>query len=238
MHLKPGAKGQGIGSECQGNAMRAIQAQKLGIKGQGMALDLMIAVTIFMLLLAVSLAIWSNTATAAERQSSETEMRQLAETTLDRLIRSTGSPENWETLEGLGRGGYFYKCVDAENINSFGLAKRERVLDFHKLRAFCLCYTESRGEHHQKLLIGNYSYYFRIVDPCPERPGGQTLGLPIPFDSSYYYMETTGNPDGILSERLVRVKVSRAVTITHQCNLDEEEKEYAAIAEFTLYKEI
>ncbi len=105
--------------------MEELNLSPLNSRGQGIAVDLMIAVLIFLLLMAATLAIWSNTASVAGRQLSEREMQRMAENAMDALIRGSGSPADWEQVH----------CSE-ENINSIGLAKRDRVLDENKLNQF------------------------------------------------------------------------------------------------------
>ncbi len=88
-----------------------------------MMVDLMAAVLIFLLLGGGITWIWTNKTIEAEKRLLEQEMRIMAEKSLDTLIKSSGSPSNWEKAGQL-------------DVNSIGLSKRDRVLNEEKTSQF------------------------------------------------------------------------------------------------------
>ena len=90
-------------------------------KGQAIPLDFMVALFIFLVLLAYFIMLW-NIFSESYSSHSERVDRELSAIVLsDQLVGHTGSPENW--------------TESPENANSIGLASSPGVLDSHKLCA-------------------------------------------------------------------------------------------------------
>jgi len=96
---------------------------KIGAKGQGIAVDLLSAVLIFLLVVGSISWVWSNKAAESEKQLYEDEMQTMAENALDMLVGSSGSPSNWETRP----------LIDT---NTIGLVRSSGVVSEEKLTTF------------------------------------------------------------------------------------------------------
>jgi hypothetical protein len=139
-------------------------------KGQAIALDLAISITIFMIILAALLTVGGNQTTGGEKELLQQEMYSNAEKTMDFLTRSTGElnsnppREKWES-------GIDSTCSNwpaTDNVVFVGLAGKENVLVPQKVAAFVKCsdyinrpvsYTAMKSK-----ILMNYNYYFRLLD--------------------------------------------------------------------------
>ncbi|MCX6798797.1 MAG: hypothetical protein NTW59_01725, partial [Candidatus Diapherotrites archaeon] len=104
---------------------KAMPARRLffaaGNKGQSLAIDLLIAIMIFMLLMAAILAIWSNSADIANKQLAEGGLQQTAEKAMEMLIGGNVSQIS--------------DCNSAIN-EPLNIAKADRMLDEAKVNQF------------------------------------------------------------------------------------------------------
>lgn len=183
-------------------------------KGQGMAIDLMAGVLIFIVIGGSIMFVWGDKAFEAEERLFENERIAMAERTLNTMIRSKGLPLNWED-------------EDIQDIQMLGLAKRDRVLDTEKVEKFVELSNlpENYAILKTKLLIGGNEYYFRILDPKSEG-SGQIISAGISLE------------DTSLQGNIVKIRIERPVIYTyHREGKDEEgeKNQHAAIAELTLY---
>ena len=134
------------------------------MKGQALPLDFMVALFIFLVLLAYFIMLWN---VFSENYSSHSERveRELSAIVLsDQLAGSTGSPENWTELP--------------ESAKSIGLAIRPGVLDSHKLCALfgmqysiANCTSPGLQYGYAKSIFGVDKDFFVKV----ESPGGVRL---------------------------------------------------------------
>jgi len=156
---------------------------KISKKGQGIAIDFLFAVLIFLAMLNASIMlIDSNNKTVSDK----TVLNQLnanAEQTIDMLVRTDGMPNDWE-MKGI------------DEITLVGLAKGDRVLEEEKVEKFVqLAATHSSIDYNKlksRLLIG-YDYYFKITDS-----GGSIL-------------KETGQPSQMLRDKMTAASVKRIV---------------------------
>ena len=180
-------------------------------KGQGIAIDLMAAVLIFLIIGGSIMLVWGDKAFEAEERLFENERIAMTERTLDTMIKSNGLPTNWEESGGT-------PAQIADSIQMLGLAKRNRVLDVEKVEKFAEISTNNYAIVRTKLLIGGNDYYFRILDPD---------------DMSAAIDDTTaGTAPG---DDVIKIRISRPVVYTYTRPTGT--KQYNAIAELTLYSE-
>ena len=136
------------------------------MKGQSLPLDFMIALFIFLALLAYFLVVWDifseNYTSRSGRVSRELSAIMLS----DQLVDYTGSPENW--------------TGSPENATSIGLAIRPGVLDSHKLCAlfgqnytYANCNQTGLQYGYAKSIFGIDKDFFVKV----ESPGGMLYAI-------------------------------------------------------------
>ena len=185
-------------------------------KGQGMVIDLMAAVLIFLIIGGSIMFVWADKEIEAEERFFENERITMAERTLDTMIKSNGLPANWEEYEGTN-------SEIADNIQMLGLAKRDRVLDVEKVEKFAELSNldDTYAILRTKLLIGGNEYYFRIFDPEREKMDEEII-------------IAGKKPAGNVAE----IRIRRPIIYTyHREEEDEagEKSQREAITELTLY---
>ena len=122
-------------------------------KGQGIALDFLFAVLVFLLVLNASLALMDSSNNSAVDKSLIVDLQAKASQTIDMLVRTEGSPSDWQ-----------YKGIGEAII--IGLAKRDRALDPDKVNKFVEWASTYGSENYGKaklLLLIGYDYHFRII---------------------------------------------------------------------------
>ncbi len=183
-------------------------------KGQGMAIDLIAAVLIFIVIGGSIMFVWENKKFEVEESLFENEIIAMAERTLDTMIKSKGLPTNWENGNAL-------------NIQMLGLAKRNMILDTKKVEKFAEL-SNSQEDYailRTKLLIGGNNYYFRVFEPEKEK-----------YASGGTIISAGEKPEG----NVVEVRIRRPINYTyHKEGIDEvgEKNQHGAIAEIILYSE-
>ena len=121
-------------------------------RGQAMAIDLLFAVMIFLLLLNAGLSIWKSNASFLEGQGTFNELQLEAAMAADQLVRTAGTPDNWEERP-------------IAEATAIGLAKRDLVLDDAKVNRFIqLAADFGSGDYNEtrlRLLAGR-DFYFKL----------------------------------------------------------------------------
>ena len=158
---------------------------KPGERGQGIAIDFLFAVLVFLLVLNACMALMGSSAESASDKILLNELNAKTSQTIDMLVRTEGNPNDWEQ-----------HGIDEARI--IGLAKRDRALDKGKVDKFvewAANYSDVIGDYNKvkSLLLIGYDYYFRIVD------------------SDGLLLKETGQPDQAARERMVNVNVKRIV---------------------------
>lgn len=121
-------------------------------RGQAIAIDLLFAIMIFLLLLNAGLSIWKSNASFLEGQGTFNELQLEAARTADQLVRTAGTPDNWEEKP-------------IAEATAIGLAKRDLVLDDAKVNRFIqLAADFGSGDYNEtrlRLLAGR-DFYFKL----------------------------------------------------------------------------
>lgn len=120
--------------------------KKRNKKAQIVTTDLFIAVVIFTILMSIIVVSWGRYTTKLDDKLNYEEMQIRAFQISNLLVKSNGNPSNWEN------GG---------NIESLGLAARDRILSSSKVDAFV---NLSYGNITKLLGIRNYDFYFKLKD--------------------------------------------------------------------------
>lgn len=150
----------------------------LGKKGQGIAIDFLFAVLLFLMILNASMTIIDNSNKNSANKAIVNSLNDTLSQTLDRLVRSGGEPVDWEG-----------KTLDETIL--IGLAKRDRVLDNEKVERFSQWagnYSDLTGDYNKtksRLLMG-YDFYFVLTDSL-----GNTLKIPGTPGDAWDNMQAT-----------------------------------------------
>jgi len=127
---------------------------QLNGKGQGVAIDFLFAVLVFLLLLNAIMILIENSNKNVAEKGLLSEMNSTAIETIDRLVRTKGVPNNWEQK-------------DISETLLIGVAKGDRALDEEKLEKFVEWTQDYRSLDYNSvktlLLIGS-DYYFSLED--------------------------------------------------------------------------
>lgn len=151
-----------------GGALGKARLARFCASGQGLAIDFLFAVMLFLLLLNASLVLIEGGSKNAADKGLLNELNAKAVLAADRLVRSEGEPSDWQD-NGI------------EGATAIGLAKRDRVLDqakVERLAEWAQSYSSADYNRVKQLLLVGYDYYFRLGDS-----GGATLyetGKPSP----------------------------------------------------------
>ena len=121
-----------------------------GKQGQGIAIDFLFAVLVFLVLLNASLALIDSSSRSSAEKNTLAELNSRTMQILDMLVRTDGEPDEWQSL-GISQ------------VTVIGLAKRDRVLDVKKVEKFMEWAAEDYNKVKSLLLTG-YPYYFRLSD--------------------------------------------------------------------------
>lgn len=183
---------------------------KIGVKGQTMGLDLLIAMAIFLMVMAAILSIWANSSEVSKKQVQEIRMTEMAENTLESLVRDSGSPEDWEM-----------SC--ALDFNSLGLARRSLVLDANKLEQLVWRVEGSTCDWNytfvrESLFIADNNLFFRLLDPATGFSLKSRNGSDLNIGTD---PEKTEEPERLLQARATKI-------VSYEGG--------EAIAELTLYR--
>lgn len=122
-------------------------------KGQGIALDFLFAVLVFLLVLNASISLMDLSYESDLDKSLIVDLQAKAAQTIDALVRTEGSPSDWQN-RGIGE------------ASLIGLAKRDRALDEGKVNKFVEWANVYGSENYEKtraLLLIGYDYHFRII---------------------------------------------------------------------------
>ena len=125
-------------------------------KGQGIAIDFLFAILIFLLVLNASMALINSNNTTALDKNLMGELQASASQAIDMLVRTEGVPKDWQN-----------KSIDEASL--IGLAKRDRVLDSDKINTFMTWaedYSDETGDYNKvkTLLLSGYDFHFKIGD--------------------------------------------------------------------------
>lgn len=133
---------------------------KANEKGQGIAIDFLFAVLVFLLVLNASIALMDSSNSSAAGKSLIVDLQAKASQTIDMLVRTEGQPNDWQD-----------RGIDEASI--IGLAKRDRVLDKDKVNKFVewgANYSDTSGDYNKAraLLLIGYDFHFRIINSAGE----------------------------------------------------------------------
>ena len=128
----------------------------LNKKGQGIAIDFLFAILIFLLVLNASMALIDSTNATAADKNLLGELQASASQAIDRLVRTEGTPKDWQN-----------KSIGETVL--IGLAKRDRVLDGDKVKKFVEWaedYSDTTGDYNRikTQLLSGYDFHFKIGD--------------------------------------------------------------------------
>lgn len=116
-------------------------------KSQAITTDLMLAMFIFIVLLAAIMMIWNKYAAAINKQTEYEEAQLMAYRISDLFVKTKGKPSDWEK--------------NASNVIVIGLADSDRTISAAKVNAFLnMSYNDSK----KILKIPYYDFSFRIND--------------------------------------------------------------------------
>jgi hypothetical protein len=152
-------------------------------RGQGIALDFLFAVLVFLLVLNSVMTIIDSGTQSVSEKNLLNNLNAKASQTMDLLVRTDGNPNDWEKL-------------DLGDVVAIGLAKRDRALDEDKVgRFFELAGSYSSSDYNavKSLLLIGYDYYFELED------------------SEGLVLEQTGTPGDFRWEDMMQVTVQRVV---------------------------
>ena len=111
-------------------------------------IDFMMALFIFIIVLGYLTTVWTMNLSTIENNYVLDDMQRLAFQATDLLIRTAGTPNNWEVM-------------DIDDVNAIGLVERDRVIDEQKLNKFKNLGVEY-GRVKELLQIANYDFYFEL----------------------------------------------------------------------------
>ncbi|MFH1225251.1 MAG: hypothetical protein V1676_05605 [Candidatus Diapherotrites archaeon] len=139
-----------------------------GVRGQIAAIDFLFGLFIFLLIVAWLLSVWTNNMEVAIGEQNFDEMRMKGFQIMDVLVRTPGTPENWE---GTG----------ITNISTIGLAYKDRVVDANKLAKFIWLGDIAHEYAKTKEIFGivPYDYEFTLDGIEDFNTGKPIEGAPI-----------------------------------------------------------
>jgi len=143
----------------------------LGKKGQGIAIDFLFAVLVFLLVLNACMSIFDNNAISVFEKNLLNGLHSATNQSVDMLVRTTGQPQDWQK-----------KNID--DVQVIGLAKRDRVLDSSKVEKFAEWaenYSSSDYNRCKSLLLMGYDYSLKILDSS----GATLYQAPAAYPSSW-----------------------------------------------------
>jgi len=152
-----------------------------GSRGQAVIIDFSVALMLFILMWFFITSQFNAQFADAIHSQSVDSMRLKADYTLETLVKSPGTPSNWENHS-------------PADVNSIGLAVRDREISEEKLTAFSN-FSGSYDELRQKMGIGDVDFFFTFdgVDDA-------TAGLP-----------PGGDADKVTAQRIVMYKGGSAI---------------------------
>ncbi len=157
-------------------------------RGQGMAIDFLFAILIFLFLLNASMLLIESSGKLASDESILNALNNTASRTADMLVRTGGEPDDWYQL-------------DIDSVTIIGLAKRDRVLEnkkLSKLLEWGQTYGSSDYNKVKGLLLIGYDYYFKVSD------------------SEGIVMHETGVPNDSRWNEMRAVSVKRIVSLSEE----------------------
>ncbi|MDO8538145.1 MAG: hypothetical protein Q7S21_04625 [archaeon] len=120
-------------------------------KGQATLIDIIFASMIFLLLFGALVSFFSSNYLTTQKQQLQSDLESKAFETADQLIRFEGLPSNWEELSSI------------DDINIFGIASRDRVIDENKLARLSSLALTDYNKLKQKLNIGQYDFILDLT---------------------------------------------------------------------------
>lgn len=120
-------------------------------RGQATLIDLLFGIFIFILLFTVLASFFSTNYSNTQKQQLQTDLESKAFEATDQLIRFQGLPSNWETLSSI------------DDVNLFGIALRDRVIDENKLARLSSLALTDYNKVKQKLNIGQYDFILDLT---------------------------------------------------------------------------
>ncbi|MFC2154683.1 hypothetical protein ACFLRC_04310 [Candidatus Altiarchaeota archaeon] len=118
-------------------------------KGQQFAMDFILGVSLFILILSFTLYIWSKNINRIQEKEILDELFISNQQASDLLVKTRGMPTDWES--------------NPQGASSIGLVSdTDRIILESKLDSFIsMNYTHSK----EIMGIGNYDYHFQLLDP-------------------------------------------------------------------------
>jgi hypothetical protein len=118
-------------------------------KAQATLVDIMFGVFIFSVILAMMISFYGTNLENTQKQQLQTDLETKAFQTIDQLIRFKGKPNNWNELT-------------INEVNLFGIAKRDRIIDENKLSKLSSLAITDYNTVKQKLNIGQYDFLLEL----------------------------------------------------------------------------
>ena len=119
-------------------------------KGQIFTMDLVVAVTVLLFILVISMTSFGLIQNALNEEEFYFEMQEKALNASQALVSTSGDPNTWELLSDL-------------NVNSIGLAKERNVLDKTKIDKLIDLNSTNYEDIKEILGLAKYNFYFKIT---------------------------------------------------------------------------
>ena len=120
-------------------------------RGQATLIDILFGSFIFILLFTAMISFFSENYSNTQTQQLQTDLESKAFEVTDQLIRFEGLPANWETNSTIN------------DVNLFGIASRDRVIDENKLSKLSSFAIADYNKVKQKLNIGQYDFILDLT---------------------------------------------------------------------------
>jgi len=121
-------------------------------KGQLFSTDLIVGLSIFLFVLAITLAYSNNVALRTEALDKTSEMRFVSAGAINSLVLSEGYPADWQNL------------ADLTEVKSIGLANGRNIIDGNKLASLVDYNQNSYSELKSILGLTKYDVYIAVED--------------------------------------------------------------------------
>lgn len=141
-------------------------------RGQISSYDALAALFLFLLAFTTLRGTWLGNLEVAENELEYNDMRSKAIQAIDSLVKTKGSPSDW----------------NSENVELIGLAEKPSVLSESKLREFSsMSYTTVK----ELLWLGNYDFRFELYAAEPSKD--LNVGMPVDGNSTIVSLRRTIN---------------------------------------------